>query len=212
MTPAFTPRENLRRDVIRRAADGRLALVVAREATREAEVADLHPTAGGVQRVQLGVRPGTAAEGAAAADRWLYPGGGHGIARVVRDAQLVVVVLVASVVERLVRARGGEEDVAELEVAVDDLRSVQTRHRGDDLAEVRGGLGEESGPRRLTTSARVLSLQSSMRMYTFAASSKHRANRTTRPSRTARWMRISVRILARARGFSSVLLATTLAA
>ena len=72
--------------------------------------------------------------------------------------------------------------------------------------------GRESGPRRLTTSARVLSLQSSMRMYTFAASSKHRANRTTRPSRTARWMRISVRILARARGFSSVLLATTLAA
>ena len=61
VAPAFTPRENLRRDVIRRAADGRLALVVAREATREAEVADLHPTAGGVQRVQLGVRPGTAA-------------------------------------------------------------------------------------------------------------------------------------------------------
>ena len=72
--------------------------------------------------------------------------------------------------------------------------------------------GSVSRPLAFTTSASVRLLQSSMRMYTFAASSKHRTNRTTCALSHPRWMRISVRIFALARSFSSVLFATTFAA
>ena len=97
VSASFTSGQHFRRDVIGRPADGGLPLVVAIEATRESEIANLQTAPGG-GFLEVGVRTRSRAS--------------------------------------LVEPRGGEEEVSEFEVAVDDAVGVEVRDGGDDLARV----------------------------------------------------------------------------
>ena len=112
MPAAFAPGEYLGRDVIGRPADRRLAFGVALDAAREAKVADLEPAAGGRAVVERGV-------GARALDA-LVRGCAAAILGVLGEVRFGS----AGPPRGFVESRGGEEEVTELEIPVNDAVRV----------------------------------------------------------------------------------------
>ena len=126
--------ENLGGDVVGSAANRRLALVGALDAAREAEIANLEPPARGDAVIECGIRaraPAGATVDVArcsAAASLLVPAGGG-------------IFATSAAPGGFVEARGGEEQVTELEVPVYDPVRVEVRDGRDDLARVRRALG-----------------------------------------------------------------------